>query len=383
MELLYQNFDKLVISFQGAVPSFIRSQLENAQKEARSVCNQVYAEIGSNNLQVMMHERGARGGYAYQFSTGHDGHIWLIADRDNESLWNIQVHVRSLCLALYGYEKTKQQILDILINDLKAIGEEKNNLIPLERISRVDYCLDFILEEKFNPSFNHFVCTGRAKKSEFGELKYNQITTGSSVETLTVGKMPSKQVTIYNKIKEIKVKFKKYWWNIWKIEEKNFEKEIWRIEIRLGKKELNKWNLRRFADLEKIIGNVIRKTLEDYQLKEPCLKNKNKNRWKTAEIWKKAIKATKSDLFDYSTDVDEKIILNQIREEVINQYEKLISGIFVGYTAATGKDISEIPGVLDHVCGNLLDEVSCNPQKFVQKYAKKRGEFSFCEKEEN
>ena len=113
MKLIYQNFDTLEISFQCALPLVILSQLEQAKKEAQSCKNAVYAEIGPNKLPVMVYEVGSRGGYTYQFQTGHDGEIWLFGDRENTKLWNARVRVKSLCLALYGYAKTKEKILQI------------------------------------------------------------------------------------------------------------------------------------------------------------------------------------------------------------------------------------------------------------------------------
>ena len=377
MDIIYQNFDTIEISFQCAIPLRILSQLEHAQKEARSVRNKVYAEIGHKGLPVMVNERGARGGYTYQFDTGHDGQIWLIGDREDRSQWNVRVKIRSLCLALYGYEATKEKILNILDDDLSAKGSDDNFGIPKERISRVDYCLDFALSEPFEPKLENFVCHGRTKKSKMGDIFYNVNSTGQSIETITVGKNPNRQITFYNKIKEITAKRTDYWWRLWDLNKKEFKKEIWRIEIRAYKKELNKWNLKTFEDLEKIIGNVIEDILVNYKYTNPKLNDTNRNRWPKAKIWNKAIKAIKKDLFSYYSKTNEEIVLNQIKENIINQYEKLIHGIFVGYTAATGKDISEIPVVLDYVCGQIMDEISENPQKAIQKYNNKQNEFSF------
>lgn len=383
MKVLYQNFDTLEISFQCAIPVRILAQLEQAQKEARTARNPVYAEIGHNKMAVMVHERGARGGYTYQFTNGLDGQIWLIGDREDATQWNVRVKVRSLCLALYGYAAVKEKVINILDNDLSARGSDDNFGIPQERISRVDYCLDFIFKEPFSPKLENFVCHGRTKKSKMGNLFYDVSGTGQHVETITIGKNPNRQITVYNKIKEITAKHTHYWWDIWGLEKNKFNNEIWRIEIRAWKKELNKWNLRTFEDLEKIIGNVISDILESYKYTKPNLNDQNCNRWPKAELWKKVIKASKTDLFNYTSKTNEKIVLNQIRETVINQYEKLIHGIFVGYTAATGKDVSEIPAVLDYVCDQLMEEMNENPQKFIQKYNKKSNEFSFFEEEKS
>lgn len=381
MEIIYQNFDTIEISFQCAISGYVLKQLERAKKEAQSIKNSFYAEIGQNKLPVMVGETGAKGGYTYQFSTGHDGHIWLIGDRDNRTHWNVRVKVRSLCLALYGYEATKVKILDILDNDLRAKGPDDNFGIPVERISRFDYCVDFILEDKFQPKYEDFVCACRTKKSQIGDLPYKQVSTGDHIDTLMIGKMPNKQITIYNKTKEIIASKKSYWWDIWEINKKEFNKTIWRVEIRAGKKELNKWNLRKFEDFEQIVGNVINKILNDYKHTKPNKNDLNRTRWPISTIWINIIKAIKKDLFKYTDKENAPIILNKIKTELIECYKKQIQGLLTGYNAATGRDISEIPGVLEQFCGDFLEEISQNPNKFIQKHDKKVKEFTFLNKE--
>lgn len=382
MKLIYQNFDGLEASFQCAVPPRILAELERAKKEAQATKNPVYAEIGPNKLPVMVHETGAKGGYTYQLSTGPDGEIWLIGDRENREHWNVRVRVRSLCLALYGFKAVKERILRTLINDLRAKGPDDNEKIPQERISRVDYCLDFLIEGDFKPYYSNFVCGGRTKKSQFGSIPYNQIASGQFIDTITVGKMPNRQVTIYNKTKEITAKHKKYWLKLWGLETLEIEGQIWRVEIRAGKKELNKWNLRTFDDFEEKIGDVITHTLKDFKYTVPNDNDKNQSRWPLSEIWELSIRAARRDLFSYISNADRKEILKEIRETIINRYEKLISGIFVSYTAATGKDISEIPGVLDAISGQLLEEIAENPQKFIQKHKKAADKFSLLDNKE-
>lgn len=380
MKLIYQNFDGLEISFQCAVPLGILSILEQGKKEAQSCRSPAYAELGPHNLPIMVHETGGKGGYTYQFSTGPDGEIWLIGDREAKDQWNVRVRVRSLCLALYGYEKTKEKILNVLLDHLLAKGPDENDKKPVERISRIDYCLDFYFEEKFFPSYLNFVCAGRTKKGFISELNFQVESSGQHIEYIRVGKMPNRQIVIYNKTREIQSTRKSYWWQLWGLNKSEFIGEIWRVEIRAGKKELNKWNLRTFSDFEEVVGNVISTTLNEFKYTEPNPNDKNMTRWPMAEIWIKAIKATEKDLIDYISNAERNSVLKELRDNLILNYKKLISGIFVGLTAATGKDLAQIPEVLDLVCDELFREMSENPRKFIQKYNKKSDQFSFLDK---
>lgn len=375
MKLIYQNFDGLELSFQCAIPARILTQLAAAKTIAQQNGGKSYIEVGARNLPIMVSDKGAKGGYQYQFSTGHDGEIWLIADRGEYS-WNVRVRVRSMCLAINGYEKTKDKILETLISDLRAKGPKENDFKPQERISRVDYCLDFLIDKEFRPDYRDFVCHGRTKKQEIGNLYYGQTSTGQLVETITLGKMPNRQTTIYNKIKEIKATSKTYWLKIWELNENEIEGNIWRVEIRAGKKELNKWNLRNFDDFEKIIGNLFLDILNNYKYTTPNKNDLNQSRWPMNKLWELCIISINADLFSYMETNKGAELLKDMRETIIKRYEKLISSLCVGLTAATGKDVSEIPGVLDHVCGHVLDEMELNPQKMIQKYKKKMDEFN-------
>ena len=78
---------------------------------------------------------------------------------------------------------------------------------------------------------------------------------------------------------------KDYWWDIWGIKKSEFKGQIWRIEARAGKKELNKWNLRRFADFEKMAGDVISGILKDIKYTIPSDTDKNITRWALAPFW--------------------------------------------------------------------------------------------------
>lgn len=376
MKIIYQNFDALEVSFQCALPRALLVQLSVAKKRAQDISGKVVDNIGPNSLQVMVHEKGTRGsGYTYQFSTGPTGEIWMIRDNEANDLWNVRVKVRALKLALIGYEQTRYEIWDILINDLLAKGPEGGE--PIERISRVDYCIDFVMLEPFQPTYKNFVCHGRTKKNERGKLEYDQIATGQGVETLTVGKMPNRQVTLYNKLKEISVSHKSYMWQFWGIEKEEFNKEIWRLEIRAAKKELNKWNLRRFGDLEQIIGNVFLKILNDYKYTKPNLNDKSPHRWPKSTLWLKAENAIKKNLFNYISKTNEEIILKIIKNEAQDQCEKAIKGYLMRLGAIMGKDASEIPGVLELVEAQLLEEIAENPHRFAQKYNKKEEKIGF------
>jgi hypothetical protein len=74
-----------------------------------------------------------------------------------------------LTLALYGYNEVKERVLGFLINDLGAMGAPRKaptgEMIetPLERISRIDFCIDYKTAH-FAPIAGAFIGKGRFKK---------------------------------------------------------------------------------------------------------------------------------------------------------------------------------------------------------------------------
>jgi len=254
--------------------------------------------------------------------------------------WNVKVIVSELQLALYGYEETKDEILDILTNDLQATE-------LTERISRVDYCIDFAVTEDFQPERKDFICHGRTKK----KFQNNQI---------TIGQMPNRQISIYNKLQEISDNHKSYMWDIWGLEDDDFKKAIWRVEICAGKKELNKWDLRTFDNLEEAIEEVFLETLKDFRYIAPDSK-------KDSLIWKRAKKAIKKGLFSYIPKTDEETVLEVISNKANEYCKNEIENYSIKYMTLTGKDISEIPGVLELVEGQCLEEIRGKPNKYFKK----------------
>lgn len=373
MKPIYRNFDGLEISFQGALPERILRQLREAKEEAVKDRNDTPALIG-NNIQAMVAETGSKGGYAFRFDTGIDGATWFIADSLQRNRWNIRVSVKSLALALHGYIGVKQKILEVLEN-LDARGED--NGIPLERVSRFDYCIDFAAIDPFELDHKCVIAHSRAIR-DFDGLRVNFVAQGKRFSSLRVGVMPNKQVAIYNKTSEIIARKKSYWWQLWGLEKEKYSGEVWRVEARAGKKELDQWNLKRFADFEKMAGDVIRSIFDHIRYVKPNLNDSNQQRWPDADFWVVARKEIEKDLFQHISNAKREMVVSAMRKEKEIQYKKLISGIITSYTAVTGKDIAELPAVIDLISEDLENEAKLNPEKILKKFQKAEKKFQYC-----
>jgi hypothetical protein len=328
MKLIYQGFDGLDVSFQGIFPEEIRYQLKLAKEQAYETRKEVKVLLGEKEIPVLVQPSGARG-YQFIFDTGIDREIWWLADNNKSNRWNIRTSVKSLSLALYGYKGVKANILGFL-EDMEARGDNKDFSL-LERVSRFDYCFDFLSGNfSINPK-----CISAHSNTKRQFIGGNQlITKNKDIETVLIGKMPNRQLTIYNKLKEIIIKRKEYWFDLWEIDkEKLNNNKIWRFEIRAGKEELNSWNLKRFDDLEDKAGDVLFDIANSIRYVKPNYRDKNKARWKNKEFWDVLLKALKKDLMDYSSNSERNKLIPVFREEKENEYLKIITNLIAPYMA--------------------------------------------------
>ena len=379
MKKIYQNFDGLEVSFQCALPKYILRELEVAKLEAQEAKKVVHANIGSNQIRVAVNKTGS-GGFSYVFTTGLDGAVWFVVNSSNADGWNVRVSCNSLMLALYGYEETKRRIWETLVDNLDAVTLLRNGLKrPLERVSRFDYCFDFTSED-FEPNPKNFVLHPRSTKAYLGngiELPFSCIERGGKLETICIGKMPNRQVILYNKRKEIIANHKSYWWDIWKLDRTKFKGQIWRVEVRAGKKELDHWNLKRFHDFETKCGDVIIDILKKTKYVNPNENDQNRARWPLAEFWETCMNSAKEYLAEYICNAERTKIISDLKANICERYRKHFTGIATSYTAAMEMDISEIPAVLDLIEEDIVNDLRTNRKKVESKFQRKKDRFNF------
>jgi len=384
MDLIYQNFDGLDVTFQGCVPDYILHELEMGRQAAEKNRAPSLVKLGKHEIPVLVAENGMKGGYRYRFDTGLDGETWCIANSDDPTQWNIRASVKSLTLALYGYQGVKEKIYSML-EKLEATGSGEINpktgeiyTFPREAISRVDYCFDFKSNDfQINPDF--LIAHSRCKKQYLYPKEI--ISTGRHITYSRIGSMPNRQIVLYDKTREIQEKNKSYWWKIWGLIKEGFNQKIWRIEVRAGKKELKNWNLRTFDDFEEKIGDVIISILKEIKYVTPNENDTNLARWPLSDFWRNTQKAAKNALEKYTSNAKRNPIIEEYREEIINRYKNQISGMIPPLAVALGKDdAAHIPGVLEAYLKEFSESSIKNKSKIKNKIEKSKNKFIFLDK---
>lgn len=363
MKLIYRNFDGLDVSFKGAMPADVLKMLAIGKAHAQEHREDCLIHLGHKYTPVHVAETGMRGGYAFRFDTGPFGATWAIADSLDAERWNIRASIKSLALADGGYQGAKKQLLDLL-TDLCAVGEDED--LPKERISRFDFCMDFAMSH-FQPDPERVVCHSHTTRRVHRSWEGETVNRGKRIESLTIGKMPGRQVILYDKTREIIAHGKPYWWEYWNLDPQQYTDEVWRVEVRAGKGDLDTWNLRTFDDLERIAGVVINSTLSAIRYTEPN-GDIQASRWPLHPLWGACLNAANDALAPYTSAVTRGKVIEGLRGEVIERFTNLFPGLLASYTHLLGHDISELPTILERLERDVLRYARNHPRAMEVKF---------------
>jgi hypothetical protein len=251
MELLYRGFDGLDVSFQGRISPQLCKELEAAKEHAQESNGPTV--LFWNGLKLEVREGGARGGYSFTGSTGPFGATWFFKRPNPRDPWGVRASCNSFNLALNGIGGARAELYETMECLGVALAPEA------ESISRIDYAMDFLAPQLVLAP-EHFVMHSNASWADHSEHPEISVHGRSGrVTSVTVGKMPGRQVIVYDKRAEVIARHKPGWWEIWNAERLRVgqpplnqddptECRVWRVELRAGKHHLNeRWGIRTWA----------------------------------------------------------------------------------------------------------------------------------------
>jgi len=254
-KILYQGVDTLDVAIKGALPQPILDELEAAKVEAEKMLSdkQGYGvTLGPDKLKLFVKATGMRGGYRYVFIDDPTGAIWSVKANTNPDDWNFFVSARALGLLCKTYDGMKAHMESML----KSLGAQ----IKEVSVNRIDYAID-IAATNFELDMRNFVAPGVAKLRAYystdNELDdignrapkdkqdhIGAVMSGGRFESVTIGKMPGRQVIVYDKLKAAKDLKTPYWFDVWGIDPSDPCTQVWRVEIRGGKEALDRFILK-------------------------------------------------------------------------------------------------------------------------------------------
>ncbi|PHQ72373.1 MAG: hypothetical protein COB93_00385 [Sneathiella sp.] len=351
---LYASFDTLEVSFQGALPRETLDEMEAEKKIATDRNENQLMTIGPGQVDGHVGQSGMKGGYAYTFSTGPLGELWSFKNNAGPSQWNIGVKVYAESLAAYPYWEIKER----LYQRLKDMG----GIVGKESLRRVDFAMDFLMPEPFTVSIDQFVAHHRSKISPYLKLEEREKDSGTNdgtyvfrggwIESITIGKMPGRQVIVYDKRKAALDLGKLFWFRIWGIDPKDRTKSVWRVELRAGKAELkDKWNIRTFADLENSIGDIFTHAAHKIHYHNKFQTDANVSRQQQHPLWDAVHLCLNKKLTEYRSG----LLPNQIKEIIASQQKEIYIGQMMGLIAG----LAVIEGLdRDEILNDLPDQIA-------------------------
>jgi len=352
--LLRSGFDTVELAYRAALPDAFLDALADAKIQA--VKSRKPHPIEYAGQTFLVEGTGGQGGYAYRISTGPFGAIMKFREKGSNDAWGAHVKLRAYGLATKGILKAKAEA-DAFLLAVGGVFDPDDT-----RVGRVDYAMDF-----FAPNLvlnaSEFVAHAKMSKTELIEKTGN----GDICNYLRIGKMPGKQICIYDKTKSVTETKDKIWFSIFEKEKKEKglknkgEKEIsdiWRIEFRAGRDFLKKHlPLRRWDRFLAISNKVFLSLARAVAWRIPG-SDTNRSRWALHPIWEAVIAhlAEMNPLAEGKPISPE--VLKLLREEYRAVLEAQVEGLLVTLAAFEGVSAGRLERSLDRAFDRTKRSIS-------------------------
>ena len=369
LPIIYSGFDTLELSYRTPLPREFLAALGQAQHTAKA--DNRATPMNFNGTELFVEPSGGQGGYAYRAHTGPLGMIWKFRETTAKSQWSVHVKFRAHGLAVNGPLKMKEET-DLFLQKLGCQFES----IDI-RVSRADYAIDILLDD-FHLNTDNFVFHARSKVSEHIE----RIRVGDGISYARFGRMPGKQLCVYDKSGAILEKNDSLWKEFYigfarqrlgLIIDDFTELKIWRFELRAGKKFLDTMIKPRTWDLfAQELGAIYSCLAHSFKLKAPQ-HDENRTRWPLDPIWIAVLAEVERLSFNQQTTEFSDALRNKLRQEYSDGLNKQLIGLLISSAASEGidsKDFSQF--ARDRV--SLLTEDYSKSVAFAERYSKRRTE---------
>lgn len=330
--------------------------LEKAKAQAVDTQTTCMIEVGGIQMEVA--PSGGTGGYTYRFDTGSLGATWFVKKPGPNDPWGVRVSCKSRPLALLGLEAVRADIEDTI--------SQLGLYVPAEGVSigRVDYAID-ILHPSFVLDPRNFVAWGRTKIGTQEDLSEQRATGRSGRFTsVTVGKMPGRQVIVYDKREEALVKRKHEWPFIWDKALTDLghppldmsdagQSRVWRIELRLGKLALkDRAGIRGWSSFYRGLQAQLVELTEAVELCLPCA-DSNRARWLPDPAWTLAKDFIADGVFRDPLPIDQEVIHEAVLLDKQREFLGLASSHLVTLAVLEGVNIDDFSEFLEHMPGRI------------------------------
>lgn len=367
--VIYSGFDTLELSYRVAPPRSFLERLGDAQTIAKT--ENRAAPVNFCGSELFVEPSGGQGGYAYRAHTGPLGLIWKFREATATSPWSVHVKFRAHGLAIKGPLKMKSEADAFL----RALGCRFD--VHDIRVARVDFAIDILLDN-YRLNTDNIVFHARANVSEHIE----RTRTGEFFNYVRIGRMPGKQLCVYNKSDAILQSRDSLWHHIYEqsalsrlglIIDDFGTLEIWRFELRAGKKFLDtKIRPRTWDSFLTEVRSCFLTLSQSFKLKTPK-RDLNRTRWPLDPIWRSVIAEIECLKLDQQPVGISDEIWEKLQQEYQDGLDKQLVGLLLSSAACEGVATETFSTFVSEKVASLT-EGYCKSDAFAERYAKRLAE---------
>jgi hypothetical protein len=376
-KLVHSGFDKFDAAFQGAMDPALFPILAAAKEDAQRSNRAHLVTLGPERVDAHVSDRGMRGGYAFHLDTGPLGANLFVKEHVGLKDWNLFAASRAEALLAYGFAENWRRTVE----SLRGLGAT----VGAESINRIDFAMDFATHG-FRLAPERFVAPARTKK----RINYADdsaspaagpvlVLEGRDVQSVTLGRMPGRQVVVYDKSAEAKAKHKLFWFEAWGVDPRDPDIRVFRVELRAGKHHLKEdRGLSTFHDIHDSAGDVFLKMADDFRYIEPLQPGKNVTRAPLAPLWHAVKEALQAGLAGHRSGLLPGRIIEIERQRKRETCLDNIAGNAAALAVVDGIAFAEASARLpDHVAAALRTRVDADPGKLAMKMERVERRYRF------
>jgi hypothetical protein len=350
MHILRAGVDSVYLAIKGTLPSSLLAQVGAAKEQAMAERRAIpFTFPGS--IEAMIASNGATGGYAFLWDTGLLGASWACRQAADKPDWNFFAKPDATALLAYGFWPVVQQLLQ----HVQQIGGQQIE----HSINRIDYAID-IRADDFQLGLDNFVAHARTKRGphwESGhEEKSSAVFTGRRLESVTVGRLPGRQIIVYDKTAEARARQKVHFFEAWGIDPADKDARVWRVELRFGKRELKeRQGIRMVGNLATDLRPALEDLLRHVRYVLPGQTDTNVSRCLLHPLWELSTKhVQQAELLTGSGEIEPARLMQVTRDMVIERRRKLLIGNAAGLGATMDLDDDAIKGNLSDIVAEAI-----------------------------
>lgn len=365
MEIVHSGFDSLYFSIRGALSPASIERFEGLKDQAIKDDNDISFTMPDETKRFLLRPTGKRGGYTYVINTGLVGSTIAFKASLSRDQHNAFVEISSARLLASGWKDALERALD----HVKILGF---HVIEIS-INRADYCIDF-LDAKIKIDPRDFIAHSRVKKTSYYEsasvsnhvgmlldpVEVRTVSQSDRIASITLGKMPGRQVIVYNKRAEVIERRKFYWFDAWSIDRWDDTRTVHRVEVRAGKQHLLKTGIRTLEDFERHIGIVLKNTVKAIRWVQPIMTDGNVTRAPLHPVWAAVCTRMDTALAPYAAPLTVEAITDRMRENKQLEYRQQIAGNLGGWLAVSGACMEEAKessiSLMEEICASFAGD---------------------------